>query len=1078
MIMRRSILGLVLLLSGTILLAGQAYASSVTGQDLSTVIGGDTHFPRALKPQLSSDGQSIYHGVAPVVYVADPNPPKVKLRVPPPRDLVELSQSATTNFSISYTAEGGTDEWGEYCYTFPEDAKAAFNAAASVWASLVKSSVPITIQACWASLSGSTLAYSGGGSVNRDFPNAARANTWYSASLANSLAGYDLDIDNADMHITYNQNFTWYFGTDGYTPMGQYDFMTVALHEICHGLNFSGSMTYSGGQGSWGTDGSANIYDTFMKDGSGNSLIDTGIYPNPSATLGSALTSNDIWFHGSNAMTANGGNPVKIYSPSQWDTGSSYSHLDYDTFSGTGNRLMVYAISSGVSIHDPGPVTGGLLRDLGWSGGPRGTTLILPSGTTTTNAPTYTWKAVSDSDSYYLWVDDATGNRIKQWYTAADAGCASGAGNCAVWSDTGLANGSAKWWVQTWNTYGYGPWSGPMNFTVAPVDLPGQATLISPSGNTPTNMPTFTWHAVSNSDQYYLWVNDATGNKIKQWYTAANSHCGAEACWVTPSTPLAFGSYKWWIRTYNASGLGLWSTPLEFSLGLATLSSPSGPITDTTPTYTWNAVNGSAWYHLYVSGPSGAAINQWYTSANANCNDTTCSVVSKELAFGNYKWWIQTYNAEGYGPWSAAKEFSLGAITLISPSGPITDTTPTYTWSTVPGSTWYYLYVSGPSGNAVINQWYTSANANCNETTCSVTPTTTLAFGTYKWWVQTYNSAGYGPWSTAADFSLGKVTLISPSGSIDIATPTYEWSSVPDATWYRLWLSGPCGNTVIDKWYTAAAANCPGGSGTCSVSPDATLAYDNYKWWIQTYNSAGYGPWSADKGFQVTNANSGFVWEFTGGVDGWVSRTGSWSMTSGSLTAPGLSDKFVTAYFQPALFSNFDYRARVWRSGCIACATSLLVRGDPSSLDSNDMWNSTYVFNISRDGYYAVFRIVGGSQTTLKGWTYSSAINQFDAWNEMQALMKCSDLWFGVNGVWLFNTTDSGLSSGYVGVGLYSPVSPTGDNIWVDRAQLTPVNISSVEGTTAMAISPEQLELNQAGDEEFSANTDYRMAPQ
>ena len=109
----------------------------------------------------------------------------------------------------------------------------------------------ITIQACWADLgSSTTLGYSGGGSLYRDFTGAPRANTWYGASLANALSGSDLEPGVFDMHITYNQNFAWYYGTDGNTPLGQYDLMTVVLHEIAHGLNFSGSMQYSGGIGS------------------------------------------------------------------------------------------------------------------------------------------------------------------------------------------------------------------------------------------------------------------------------------------------------------------------------------------------------------------------------------------------------------------------------------------------------------------------------------------------------------------------------------------------------------------------------------------------------------------------------------------------------------------------------------------------------------------------------------------------------------------------------------------------------------------------------------------------------------
>ena len=47
--------------------------------------------------------------------------------------------------------------------------------------------------------------------------------------------------------------------------------------------------------------------------------------------------------------------------------GSSYFHLDYDTFSTTSNQLMAYAISDGESIHDQGAVTKGLFQDLGWT---------------------------------------------------------------------------------------------------------------------------------------------------------------------------------------------------------------------------------------------------------------------------------------------------------------------------------------------------------------------------------------------------------------------------------------------------------------------------------------------------------------------------------------------------------------------------------------------------------------------------------------------------------------------------------------------------------------------------------------
>ena len=327
--------------------------------------------PKQLTPQLSVDGRALYNGAPLVVYAVDPNPPKNQAFIPPPLKLSTLPEKATATFSITYIANGGTDLWGEPCYTFPEEAKAAFNAAADIWGNLLQSTVPITIKACWAGLSSpGTLGYSGGGSIYRDFSGAPLANTWYSSSLANALKGVDLDPSQFDMHITYNRNFTWYYGTDGATPSGQYDLMSVVLHEIAHGLNFSGSMRYSSGAGSWGyTTVYPNIYDTFMRDGTanpGNLLTNTGAYANPSVALGSALTSQSIWFHGASAMTANGGTRVKMYAPSTWSSGSSYSHLDYATFSGGANRLMVYAISAGVATHMPGPVTLGIFADLGW----------------------------------------------------------------------------------------------------------------------------------------------------------------------------------------------------------------------------------------------------------------------------------------------------------------------------------------------------------------------------------------------------------------------------------------------------------------------------------------------------------------------------------------------------------------------------------------------------------------------------------------------------------------------------------------------------------------------------------------
>jgi hypothetical protein len=178
--------------------------------------------------------------------------------------------------------------------------------------------------------------------------------------------------DGAEIAVAFNLNFLpWYFGTNGNTPAGKIDFVSVVLHEIGHGLGFLGNMRVSSGSGSWGWNVSRpTIYDRFTENGAGQSLIDTALFPNPSVALADQLIGGSVYFDGPNANaanTANGQGPVRLYAPATWSSGSSYAHLDYDTYRNTENALMVYAIPSQTARHDPGPVMLCLLKDIGWT---------------------------------------------------------------------------------------------------------------------------------------------------------------------------------------------------------------------------------------------------------------------------------------------------------------------------------------------------------------------------------------------------------------------------------------------------------------------------------------------------------------------------------------------------------------------------------------------------------------------------------------------------------------------------------------------------------------------------------------
>jgi uncharacterized repeat protein (TIGR01451 family) len=280
---------------------------------------------------------------------------------PPKRSAVMGAQSATIN--VNYLANV-TNYYGYYCDPWDPSARAAFQYAVDIWETLITSAVPIEINACWTDeLPSIALGSAGAHSLLLHAP----TNTWYQVALANAIAGSDQFPGTVDIEAQFNRTFAWYYGTDGNTPSGQYDFVSVVVHEICHGLGFGGSMRVSGGQGSWGLGSppAPYIYDRFAVNGSGKSLLNTNLFPNPSAALAAQLQGDAVYFNGLNATAANGVGPPKLYAPTTWKTGSSYSHLD-EIYNGTADALMTYSLGTAEAVHRPGPVTLGMMRDLGW----------------------------------------------------------------------------------------------------------------------------------------------------------------------------------------------------------------------------------------------------------------------------------------------------------------------------------------------------------------------------------------------------------------------------------------------------------------------------------------------------------------------------------------------------------------------------------------------------------------------------------------------------------------------------------------------------------------------------------------
>jgi uncharacterized repeat protein (TIGR01451 family) len=126
----------------------------------------------------------------------------------------------------------------------------AFRTAAAIWAERLESPVRIRIDARFDPLpcnaSSAVLGAAGPTTMHRDFRGARARRTFYVQALANALAKRDLARGRSDIDAVFNSALgticafpnVWYYGLDGRPPGTKIDFVTVALHEIGHGLGF------------------------------------------------------------------------------------------------------------------------------------------------------------------------------------------------------------------------------------------------------------------------------------------------------------------------------------------------------------------------------------------------------------------------------------------------------------------------------------------------------------------------------------------------------------------------------------------------------------------------------------------------------------------------------------------------------------------------------------------------------------------------------------------------------------------------------------------------------------------------
>lgn len=480
----------------------------------------------------------------------------IPAHVPAPPETGRVRAAA---FQVNYTG-------------FTAQAQAAFQRAVDIWASQLNSSVPIVVDVTFTVQAPGLLGSAGPVTFQRDVANQPFANTWYPIAIANALAGVDLAPGQADITSTINSTQPWYFGLDGMAPANEYDFVSLILHELGHGLGFLGSGGAQGGMGMWGLQGAGDLptpYDRFVANGLGQRFIDTTIFPNPSAALLTQITGGNLFFASppltSLAITA----PARLYAPPQFEPGSTYSHLDEATYPpGHPDTLMTPQQAFMESAHAPGPIMLEIFRDTGWpvaAGAPP-----APPPGDLPGAPTNFTAVAAGNTVNMSWGASAV------MFEPANKAAATGynlkartspggpvifnqpVGNVTQFSAAG-PDGTFVLSVTGTNAVGEGPESNQQTVT-----LPGGGG--PPACNVPPNTPVNVTNVVNGSTVTINWVDgggcpatsyllQATAGGVE----VANTNVGNTLTFTAPGVPS--GQYLATVSAVNAFGTSAPSAP-------------------------------------------------------------------------------------------------------------------------------------------------------------------------------------------------------------------------------------------------------------------------------------------------------------------------------------------------------------------------------------------------------------------------------------------------------------------------------------------------------------------------------------
>jgi hypothetical protein len=184
---------------------------------------------------------------------------------------------------------------------------------------------------------------------------------------------------------------------------------------------------------------------------------------------------------------------------------------------------------------------------------------------------------------------------------------------------------------------------------------------------------------------------------------------------------------------------------------------------------------------------------------------------------------------------------SLAPPILLGPLGTTTALQPTFTWQPEAGADNYDLWVEDlTTGASPVLRLQ-----GLPGTSSSYTAMNLVAGHNYEWWLRAYdNENDTSPWSNGATFTLSPTPqLLYPEGPTSNLQPVFQWSAVPGASDYELWVSDLTAGTapLIDNQNI---------TGTTLMPATPLLPGHTYQWWVRALDATNTAyPWSSGDTF-------------------------------------------------------------------------------------------------------------------------------------------------------------------------------------------------------------------------------------